>query len=371
MSEAAPTIALAAGGTGGHIFPAEALARALLARGCRVALLTDRRGQGFSAMPEVEVLHLSGSAVLGRSLLRKALALTGLLRGAWQARGPLKRLGASAVVGFGGFASVPAVLAGRSLGLPTLLHEQNAVIGRANRLLVGGARLVATAFPEVRGLRQADRSKLRQVGNPVRDGVARLRETSYPNPEPGGPLNLLVTGGSQGAKAFDSLVPDALALLPEALRRRLNLVQQVRSAESERLAARYADLGIEATLAPFFKDLPERLATAQLLIGRSGASTLFELAMAGRPGLLIPYPYAADDHQQANAEAFAAAGGGWLLREAGLEAGHLAAALQALFEAPERLVEAAAKARAFAAPDAAERLADLTLALAGGQETGS
>ncbi|MEO1193476.1 MAG: undecaprenyldiphospho-muramoylpentapeptide beta-N-acetylglucosaminyltransferase [Pseudomonadota bacterium] len=361
-------IALAAGGTGGHIFPAEALARVLLARGCKVILLTDQRGQGFAALPEVEVLRLSGSAVLGRSLLQKALALAALLRGAWQARRPLRHGSIQAVVGFGGFASVPPLLAARSLGIPSLLHEQNAVLGRANRLLVGGVRLVATAFPQVRALASAQAGKLRPVGNPVRPAIAELREQPYPAPVAEGRLALLVTGGSQGAKAFDSLVPDALALLPEGLRRRLDLVQQVRGADQEALATRYRDLQITATLAPFFADLPDHLAAAQLLIGRSGASTLFELAMAGRPGLLIPYPHAADNHQQANAEVFCAAGGGWLLPEAGLTAEALAERLQSLFENPALLTEAAAKARAFATPDAAERLADLTLALAEGKE---
>ncbi len=362
-----PAIALAAGGTGGHIFPAEALARALIGKGCKVTLMTDQRGQGFSALPEVELVRLSGSAVLGRSAVQKIFALGGLLRGAQQARGPLRRSGARAVVGFGGFASVPPVWAARSLGLPILLHEQNAVLGRANRLLAGSAAVLATAFPEIRAVKARDRTRIRQVGNPVRDAVAALRETGYPAIDPSGRLSLLVTGGSQGAKAFDVLVPDALALLPEALRQRLSLVQQVREADRDALADRYRDLGITATLAPFFKDLPQHLAAAHLLIGRAGASTIFELAMAGRPGLLIPYPHAADDHQRVNAEAFAAAGGGWVLAEAGLMPSLLAEQLEMLFQAPEQLQRAADMARAFAAPDAADRLAKLALDVAEGR----
>ncbi len=364
----APTIALAAGGTGGHIFPAEALARALIGQGCRVTLMTDQRGQGFSALPEVELVRLSGSAVLGRSALQKAIALGGLMRGAVQARGPLRRSGAKAVVGFGGFASVPPVWAARSLGLPIVLHEQNAVLGRANRLLAGNAAALATAFPEIRAVKARDRSRLRHVGNPVRDAVAALREKDYPQIGVDSRLSLLVTGGSQGAKAFDTLVPDALALLPEALRHRLDLVQQVREADRDALAERYRGLGITANLAPFFKDLPDHLAAAHLLIGRAGASTIFELAMAGRPGLLIPYPHAADDHQRVNAEAFAVAGGGWVLTEAELSPALLAERLTSLFEKPEQLATAAAKAKAFATPDAAERLASLAMEVAGSRQ---
>ena len=361
-----PVIALAAGGTGGHIFPAEALARTLLARGCRVLLLTDRRGQGFADLPNIDVIHLSGSAVLGHSLLRKAVSSLALLRGAWQARSPLKAAGAKAVVGFGGFASVPPGLAATSLGLPLILHEQNAVLGRANRLLAGRAALLATAFPNVRA---SDPAKIKRIGNPVRSAVAALREHPYPIPTAEGRLSLLVTGGSQGAKAFDNLVPDALAKLPEALRQRLDLVQQVRAADCAVLAKRYAALGIEATLAPFFQDLPKHLAAAQLLIGRAGASTIFELAMAGRPGLLIPYPNAADNHQRANAEAFAAVGGGWLMQEAVLDAEAISDKLHDLLEAPEQLIEAAKKARAFATPQATDDLAGLTLSVAGIAQT--
>ncbi len=360
-----PAIALAAGGTGGHIFPAEALAHELVGRGCRVLLLTDRRGQGFAALPQVEVLRLSGSAVLGRSALQKLLSLLAILRGSWQARGPLKRSKARAVVGFGGFASVPPALAARSLGLPLILHEQNAVLGRANRLLAGRATALATAFPEVKAVAASDRAKLRRVGNPVRPAIAALRTRPYPELTPAGRIRLLVTGGSQGAKAFDSLIPAAIALLPEGLRRRIDLVQQVRGADRDALAARYLELGVFASLAPFFEDLPRHLGAAHLLIGRAGASTVFELAMAGRPGLLIPYPHAADDHQRANAEAFAVAGAGWVLPEAGTDAETLSQELSRLLQSATLLPEAAAKARAFAQPDAAERLADLTLEVAG------
>ncbi len=356
-----PAIALAAGGTGGHIFPAEALAQALLARGCKVMLMTDQRGQGFGALPEVEVVRLSGSAVLGRSALQKVSALLSLLRGTWQARRPLKRSRAKAVVGFGGFASVPPAFAARTLGLPVILHEQNAVLGRANRLLAGRATSLATAFPEVGAIAAPDRQKLRQVGNPVRPAIAALRERPYPPLDTKGRISLLVTGGSQGAKAFDSLIPAALSLLPEALRHRLDLVQQVRGADRDALAARYRELGVSSSLAPFFEDLPRHLGDAHLLIGRSGASTVFELAMAGRPGLLIPYPHAADDHQNANAIAFATAGGGWVLPEAGADAEVLSNQLERLLTTPDLLQAAAEKARGYARPDAAERLADLTL----------
>lgn len=355
-------IVIAAGGTGGHMFPAQALARRLLARGYRVALLTDRRGQGFGPeLPEVETYRLAAAAVLGTAPWRKALALLQLFYGVLQARRLLKRLGAKAVVGFGGYASVPAVWAGAARGLKVVLHEQNAVVGRANRLLARKAGAIATSFPAVRGLAPRDEAKCVLTGNPVRGAIAEIGRRPYALPGPRDRLTLLVTGGSQGARVFNELVPAAVSRLPAELRGRLTVVQQVRGSDLGEVQETYHACGVEAVLQPFFDDIPQRLAAATLVLCRAGASTVTELAAAGRPALLVPYPFAADDHQRANAEVFAEAGGGWVLPQATLDAESLAARLEGLLRDNAALLRAAGAARAFAQEDAADRLADLVL----------
>ena len=364
-------IAIGAGGTGGHMFPAAALARTLLERGYRVALLTDRRGQGFGPeLGEVATYRLSAGAVLGTSPWRKAIAGLQLLRGVRQARRLLKKLGASAVVGFGGYASLPAVWAGHGLGLKVVLHEQNAIAGRANRLLAKKASVIATSFATVQGLAERERAKCALTGNPVRAAIAEVGRRPYAVPGPKDRLTLLVTGGSQGARVFNELVPAAVCRLPAALKARLTVCQQVRGQDLGEVQALYRACGVEAQLKSFFDDMPQRLAAASLLVCRSGASTVAELAAAGRPALLVPYPFAADDHQRANAEAFAAAGGGWVLPQAGLSVETLAAELQRLFEDPAALVRAAGAARGFAQERAAERLADLVLGTAEAGQAG-
>lgn len=355
-------IAIGAGGTGGHMFPAAALARTLLERGYRVALLTDRRGQGFGPeLSEVATYRLSAGAVLGTSPWRKLVAALQLVRGVFQARRLLRKLGATAVVGFGGYASLPAVWAGHGLGLKVVLHEQNAVAGRANRLLARKAQLIATSFAEVRGLAERDRAKCRLTGNPVRAAIAEVGRRPYAVPGPKDRLTLLVTGGSQGARVFNELVPAAVCRLPAEFKARLAVCQQVRGQDLSEVQALYRACGVAAELKSFFDDMPQRLAAASLLVCRSGASTVAELAAAGRPAILVPYPFAADDHQLANAEAFAAAGGGWVLPQAELTVERLTDELARLFADPALLVRAAGAARDFAEERAAERLADLVL----------
>ncbi len=358
----APLIVIGAGGTGGHMFPAAALARTLLERGYRVALLTDRRGQGFGPdLSEVETYRLSAGAVLGTSPWRKLMAALQLVRGVFQARRLLKKLGATAVVGFGGYASLPAVWAGAGRGLKVVLHEQNAVAGRANRLLARKATQIATSFAAVQGLTEDERARCVLTGNPVRGAIAEVGRRPYAVPGPKDRLTLLVTGGSQGARVFNELLPAAVCRLPAALKARLTVCQQVRGQDLSEVQALYQACGVEAVLKSFFDDMPQRLAAASLLVCRSGASTVAELAAAGRPAVLVPYPFAADDHQRANAEAFAAAGGGWVMPQGELSVESLAAQLQRLFEEPATLVRAAGAARAFAQERAAERLADLVL----------
>lgn len=358
----APLIVIGAGGTGGHMFPAAALARTLLERGYRVALLTDRRGQGFGPeLSEVATYRLSAGAVLGTSPWRKLMAALQLVRGVFQARRLLKKLGATAVVGFGGYASLPAVWAGAGRGLKVVLHEQNAVAGRANRLLARKATQIATSFAAVKGLTEAERARCVLTGNPVRAAIAEVGRRPYAVPGPKDRLTLLVTGGSQGARVFNELLPAAVCQLPAAIKARLTVCQQVRGQDLGEVQALYQACGVEAVLKSFFDDMPQRLAAASLLVCRSGASTVAELAAAGRPAVLVPYPFAADDHQRANAEAFAAAGGGWVMPQGELSVQSLTAQLQRLFEEPASLVRAAGAARGFAQERAAERLADLVL----------
>jgi len=364
MSRAAPNlIVLAAGGTGGHMFPAQALARELLGRGLTVALITDRRGGGFGPdLPQVETHRISAAGLAGRGLPGKLRGVLKLGLGLVQARRLLKALGAEVVVGFGGYPSVPTVLAAASLGLRIVLHEQNAVLGRANRLLAARADAIATSFDRVAAVAEADRAKLRLTGNPVRPAIAALGRRPYAVPDRNDVLRLLVIGGSQGATVFNEVVPAALCRLPEPLRRRLEVSQQVPGGTVEQVAARYRDCGIACEPKGFFDDMPERLGAAHLVIGRAGASTVAELAAAGRPGLLVPYPSATDDHQTANAQCLAEAGGGWVMAQPSFTPEHLAERLESLFANPALLARASRCAQAYGRDQAAAALADVVCA---------
>ena len=357
-------IVLAAGGTGGHLFPAEALARALLERQCRVALVTDRRGQAFGdKLPDIE-LHRIRAGRFGAGLVSKVVAGAELALGTLEAHRLLRRLAPAAVVGFGGYPSVPPMLAAARLGLPTLIHEQNAILGRANRLLAPRAKRIATSFTEVGAVRNADRARIVETGNPVRPTIAALRGAPYPMPSLEGPFEILIIGGSQGARVLSEVVPAALAQLPEPLRSRLRLTQQARAEDIDAVRRAHQASGVAAALATFFADIPERLARAHLVISRSGASTVAELAMVGRPAILIPYLQAADDHQTANARALEKAGGAWVMGQATITPAALGEKITALMTAPTLLADAAAKAHALGRPDAAWALADLVLSLA-------
>jgi UDP-N-acetylglucosamine--N-acetylmuramyl-(pentapeptide) pyrophosphoryl-undecaprenol N-acetylglucosamine transferase len=351
------------------MFPAEALAAALLARGHRVALITDARGKGFGdRLPEVEVHRISAGGLAGRGLMARARGALQLLGGLFQARGILRRLSPAIVVGFGGYASVPAVMAAQRAGIKTVLHEQNAVLGRANRLLARRAAKIALSFDHVTGLPGGapgvQGGKTVVTGNPVRPAIAAVADFPYPAQD--GDLRLLVTGGSQGARVFGHVVPAAVAMLPETLRARLRVAQQCRAEDFSAAKDAYDRLGVAAELATFFADMPERLAASHLAVMRSGASTVTELCAAGRPAILVPYPHAADDHQTANARAVAAVGAAWVMPEPEFTAVALADRLNALFTAPAELAAAAAKARAAGRRDAAQRLADLVLSLVDG-----
>lgn len=357
MSASSPLILLTAGGTGGHVFPAEALAQVLLSRGFRVGFITDSRGTAYSGtLGSLETWRVSSAQMLGRGLADKARGALSLAAGVLQARKLLKTLRPAAVVGFGGYASVPAVAAAVTLKVPTVIHEQNAVLGRANRLFARRVSLIATAYEEVDHL-PADRP-VRRVGMPVREAIRALSATPYIPPVNGDTISLLVLGGSQGAQIFSSVVPEALALLPGELRQRVRIAQQARPEDVDRASHGYASHGLTAEVQPFFHDVPERLAACHLLIARSGASTVAEATTAGRPALLVPYMHAADDHQTANAEAVEDAGGAWVVPQPDLTPTMLAEKLKGLLGSPETLAGAAAAARAWSMPDAAAHLAD-------------
>jgi UDP-N-acetylglucosamine--N-acetylmuramyl-(pentapeptide) pyrophosphoryl-undecaprenol N-acetylglucosamine transferase len=357
-------IVLAAGGTGGHLFPAQALAGELGRRGRRVAWITDRRGAAVGGFGDLPVHVVSAGTVAGRGVLGRAAALGDIALGTVQARRRLAAVGAVAVVGFGGYPSLPPMLAAATRRLPTMLHEQNAVLGRANRMLAPRVDRIAVSFADTAGLRAEDRDKTVLTGNPVRAAVAALAGGSYEPPDGESPIRLLVFGGSQGAQIMAARLPLAISLLPQPLRRRLRVVQQCRPEDLERVRGAYAGIGIAAELAPFFVDLPARMAAAHLVVARAGASTVAELTALGRPALLLPYPHAADDHQTVNARRLERAGAAWTMTDAEASAERLAERLAALFGRPAALAQAAAAAAGLGEGDAAARLADLVEALA-------
>lgn len=353
-------VVLVAGGTGGHVFPAEALAAELRARGHTLALFTDQRGVAWSgALGNVATHAIRAGRVSGVSLMGRLRGIADLALGGLQSRRLLARLQPSVVVGFGGYASVSAMMAASTIGVPTVIHEQNALIGRANRLLAPRVTAIATSFTEVERLRAEDAPKVVFTGNPVRKAVRVLREPPFTLPDRSKKLNLLVTGGSQGATVFSRILPNAIANLPREVRDRIGLAQQCRKEDIEKVRAAYAAIGFKADLAPFFADLAERLGQAHLVICRSGASTCAELTTAGRPAVLVPYPHAADDHQMANARALEAAGGAEVIPESDFTADLLAARLKLMVEQPGHLGSMAEAARSVGHADAAGNLAML------------
>jgi UDP-N-acetylglucosamine--N-acetylmuramyl-(pentapeptide) pyrophosphoryl-undecaprenol N-acetylglucosamine transferase len=356
-------IILAAGGTGGHMFPAQALADALLARGRTPILVTDRRGGAFGdALPGVPVKRIR-AANAGRGLsgrIRMAVQMALGLFDAWRL---LRALKPCMAIGFGGYASLPSILAAQILGIPTALHEQNAIMGRANRLLTKRARLIAASFAAIERL-PPTQARIVRTGNPVRSDILALAGQPYAAPTPGGELVILITGGSQGASIFSHVFPRALERLDAGKLARLRIIQQVRPDALEETRAAYQSLGVACTLAPFFKDMAANLAACHVAIGRAGAGTVAETATAGRPALLVPYPHAMDDHQTANARALAAAGGGWAIPQDTFSPQSLAERLDDFLNQPGQLAEAAEAAARWSMPDAADRLATLVLNLA-------
>jgi UDP-N-acetylglucosamine--N-acetylmuramyl-(pentapeptide) pyrophosphoryl-undecaprenol N-acetylglucosamine transferase len=350
---------LAAGGTGGHMIPAHALAEELLLRGHRVALITDDRGARIPGLFGNVQVHVLPAGRLGGGPAGWFRAARNIMTGRAMALRLYETFLPSAVIGFGGYPAFPALLAARRERIPTLLHEQNAVLGRVNRLMASRVDAIATAYDKVQRLPAKAAAKVHLVGNPVRDEVLALRDEPYPPLTEDGIFRVLVTGGSQGASILSEVVPAGLALLPEHFRRRLQVTQQCRGEDIDRVRAVYAELGIPADLATYLPDLPERLAWSHLVIARAGASTIAELTAAGRPAILVPLPSATDDHQSFNAREMAKAGGARMIAQAKFTPVELAKQMQKLGLEPAALAKAAARARKIGRPRAAKDLADL------------
>jgi UDP-N-acetylglucosamine--N-acetylmuramyl-(pentapeptide) pyrophosphoryl-undecaprenol N-acetylglucosamine transferase len=351
---------LAAGGTGGHLIPAFALAAELHARGHHVALVTDARGATIPGRPAYLTTHvLPAGRLEGKNPLGWIKGIRAILEGRGMALRLFESFAPAAVIGFGGYPALPALLAATSAGIPALLHEQNAVLGRVNRFLAGRVAAIATAYEQVDRLADKHAHKVHMVGNPVREGVLALRDQPFPALGAEGLMRVLVTGGSQGARVLSEVVPDGLAMLPPALRARLQVIQQCRPEDIDTVRERYASHDIPAELATYFDDMAERLADAHLFIGRAGASTIAELTAVGRPAILVPLPIATDDHQAANTREMVAAGGARAIRQDRFTAVELAKQIQAMALRPDTLANAAHAAWNCGQPYAAQKLADL------------
>ncbi len=358
-------ILLAAGGTGGHLFPAAALAQELQRRGYDIELATDMRAEKYGVEFPARAIHRIPSATLtSRNPLAVAMTFVKLGVGFLGALRLLYATAPRAVIGFGGYPTLPPIIAASVRRVPTAIHEQNAVMGRANRLLSRFVDRIALSFKPTKLLRADAEEKARVTGTPVRDAVLSYREVPYQPPEPGQRLLLLVFGGSQGARFFSEALPPALERLPAEMRERLTVMQQAREEDIDQLGDAYKKAGIAAHIAPFFRDLPERIAKAHLVVSRSGASTVAELMAIGRPCLLVPLPHALDNDQLENAKRLQEGGGGWYVRQQELTGERLGAELQRLLSSPDLLAAAAAKGKAMAEIEAVTKLADLAEELA-------
>jgi len=356
---------LAAGGTGGHLFPAQALAEELKRRGWRVHLATDARGGRYRDSFPAEAVHvLPAATIAARNPVALAATAWTLMTGFCAAWALIGRIGPSVAVGFGGYPTVPPILAAWARRVATCVHEQNAIMGRANRLLKRFATAIALGFADTRPIARRDRKKVRHTGVPVRAAVVAAAAKPYRKPDPNGAFRLLVFGGSQGARIFADVVPAAVAGLSGPRRKRLQIVQQARAEDIERVSQAYANLGVKAEVAAFFADLPARIAAAHLVISRSGASTATEITVIGRPAILVPLPGAIDDDQLMNATALQRHKAAWLMPQSAFTSDRLAHELERLMGDPDELQKVAAAARSLGRPDAVARLADLVDALA-------
>lgn len=361
------TVVLASGGTGGHLFPAQALAQELAARDWDVQLFTDTRGLAWrDRFGQGQVSEVSSSTLTLGKPWKLPQQMLRLFKGYRQCALLFRRISPRAVVGFGGYPSLPVMMAARRAGIAAMIHEQNAVAGRANRLAasIGGAKLIATSFEPVYGFSSAQMKRVRLVGNPVREAVLQAAAVAYAAPDAAHMFNLLVFGGSQGAQYFSQLMPQVVAELPQAVIKRLRIVQQCRPEDIEEVRAAYGAAGVKATCESFFDDMPKRISQAHLVICRAGASTVAELGVIGRPAIYVPLPHALDNDQLRNAQSMIRAGGGWIMEQKDITAAGLAAFITRLrFDAAE-LTRTAGGARSHGQPRAAQALADLVEQLA-------
>jgi UDP-N-acetylglucosamine--N-acetylmuramyl-(pentapeptide) pyrophosphoryl-undecaprenol N-acetylglucosamine transferase len=354
-----PLVIVAAGGTGGHLFPAEALAVALSRRGVTVDLMTDERASRYGEFPG-HATHIVPSATLAASNpFHIASAFAKLCRGTMRALLLFGRLRPAAVVGFGGYPTIPPLTAAVLRGIPTVVHEQNGVLGRANRLLAPRVQTIATGFRGLLADNPRLAAKVTHTGNPIRPAVVEAAAMPYPGAD--GPLRVLVFGGSQGARVMADVVPPAIELVPVAVRARLSVTQQAREEDLARVRSAYKRLGVAAEVEPFFRDLPSRMAASHMVISRSGASTVAELAAIGRPAILVPLPHALDQDQRANATMLEQAGGAVMIEQTHFTPDRVATEIARLAAAPEKLAEMAAAARGQGVLDGADRLADLVM----------
>ncbi len=361
------TVLLAAGGTGGHLFPAQALAHELRERGLVVHLVTDKRATHYSAQFPAEDIHVVPSAtVTSKNPVALAKTAISLLQGLRQSGQLLRKLRPDVVVGFGGYPTLPPLMAATRAGIAAIIHEQNAVMGRANGFLASRVNVIAGGFLPAGEGRYGD--KVITTGNPVRPDVLTAAQTPYQAPTDDGPFELLVFGGSQGARFFSEIMPETIARLPAPLIGRLHITQQARPEDQQAVERFYAENKVDADVAPFFDNMADRIATAHLVISRSGASTVSELAVIGRPSILVPFPYALDHDQAANAAALEAKGGCQVLRQSELDAGKLVALLTGFMDKPQQLAAIAAKAKSAGQPNATGLLGDLVEDIASGRQ---
>ena len=355
-----PLVVLAAGGTGGHVYPAESLAAEMLNRNYRLVLITDRRGDAYGGvLGDLDTYRVRAGGVAGKSIIARIKSVAEIAVGVWQAHRILSQLKPNVVVGFGGYASVPTMVAASFGSYKTAIHEQNAIFGRANRLLAPRVDRVASCFSELEQVPNSVLNKVVESGMPVRTPIIEQRETPYPELNDNSPIHLLVLGGSQGSRVLSDVIPDAIINLPNYLKARIRITQQCRPEDLDRVRAQYLSAKISAELSPFFINVPEQMARAHLVIGRSGASTVAEALVVGRPSIMVPYKYAIDDHQTKNAQAVDEVGAGWLMAEKSFTFESLSNRLENLLSIPNTLTKAAARAKASGRPDAAKRLADI------------
>ena len=358
-------IVIAAGGTGGHLFPAQALANELITRGHEITLITDERGMRWKdSFAGTEMVTSDSATIARRGILGKAQALLTIISAVWSNYRLLGRLKPAAVVGFGGYPSVPPMIAAVFRRLPRVIHEQNGVMGRANRALAPRMTAVGVTVPNPIGIPARARTRQTLVGNPVRAEIVKQAGRKYSPPEEEGDINLLVFGGSQGAAILSDVVPEAIGLLNEPLQRRLRVCQQARAEDLGRVRAVYEDIGIMALVETFYNDMPQRIRDAHLVISRSGASTVCELMVIGRPSVLVPLPQALDGDQAANARYLVEAGGAWLMPQNEMSVEAVRKLLTDLLEDPSALRGAAESAREMGRPRAAQELADLVESVA-------